>query len=177
MRLATPLQLLEEKYHDVKESDAAVSNRGVLIHQSAAQQTFQRAQQTALDAAEIGLHGFGAIQNGARLAGEKQCCGHLGALAVQRDDLQFPGSVHHCGSRVGRAEVNAQSQGRILLRQHAQSPAPGSGTLKCRQSRAGARHAPWGRYATAPHSPEQPAACANFHPVPRRPRGRVFRGP
>ena len=111
MGFAAALELFEEQHHDVKEADALVAHRGVLVHQAAAHQAFERAQQAPLGAIQVGLHGFCAIQHAVRFAGKEQRGRHFGLGTIQRNDLQGAVLVNQCTGGVGGAEVNAQHQG------------------------------------------------------------------
>ena len=108
--LAAAFEFPEKQHQDVIEAQALAVDCRVLVHQPAAQQALERAQQAAFGAGQIGLHRLGTVQHGLRFAGKKQGGGHLGTAAGQRHHLQATLGVDPGRRRVGGAEVDAQHQ-------------------------------------------------------------------
>ena len=111
--LTPPLEFLEKQHQNVVEAQALAVDGGVFVHQTAAQQALERAQQSAFGAGQVGLHCLSAVQHVLCFIGKKQRGGHLGPALTQRHHLQPAIGADQRGGRVGGAEVDAQHQGLV----------------------------------------------------------------
>ena len=107
---AAAFEFFEKQHHDVKKAQRASVDLGVLVHQGAAEQAFERAQQTPLVAGQIRLHGVFTEQHMVRLRIKKNGGRHFRTRSAQRDNAQDTAVVDDGGCRIRGAKVNAQSQ-------------------------------------------------------------------